>query len=146
MHREKRKESKILHLKIFIINLLNALLRVTLIFTYLICRQMFYVLYCHRLPIKGHHTTCDSHVHGYLSWHSANQDHLFTSVWVKGWIIDIFCSPQVIFCQARCRNTLSRDKLKKPKQDNSKKHNCYKMLQPPVTNVASGDFGMFILS
>lgn len=137
--REKReKEAKFYILEHLLYIFWNALLTVTLTFTYLICREMFHVLHCHYLPIKGHHTTCDSHVHGYLSWHSANQDHLFTSVWMKGWIIDILCSPQFIFSQSRCYNTLSWNKLKPTKQDNSKKHSCYKhkILQLPVKKLS----------
>lgn len=99
------EESKISHFTIFTLNLLIR----TLV---LIHRQMFYVFYCHLSPVEGHHTACDSHVHGDLGGHSADHKHLLPSVWVKSWIIDVFCPPQLIFCQARWHNALSGDRLR----------------------------------
>lgn len=53
------------------------------------------------LLIKRHHAPSDRHVHGNLSRHAADQNHLLLGVGMKGRVENIFGPPQFVFRQTR---------------------------------------------
>ena len=50
------------------------------------------------LLVKCHHTATNWHVHRYLSWHAANNEHFFSCVRMECWFIHLFSSPHLFIC------------------------------------------------
>lgn len=50
------------------------------------------------LLVKCHHTATYWHVHRYLSWHAANNEHFFPCVRMECWFIHLFSSPHLFIC------------------------------------------------
>ena len=50
------------------------------------------------LLVKCHHTATNWHVHRYLSWHAANNEHFFPCVRMECWFIHLFSSPHLFIC------------------------------------------------
>ena len=65
------------------------------------------------LLVKCHHTATNWHVHRYLSWHAANNEHFFPCVRMECWFIHLFSSPHFFICCSYWFISMSVDEKKK---------------------------------
>lgn len=66
-------------------------------------------------PVEGHHAAGDGHIHGHLSGHAANQQHLLPRVWMERRVENVFGPPELVFRQTRSHHTLSGEQRRKEK-------------------------------
>lgn len=52
------------------------------------------------VPVEGEHAASDGHVHGHLSGHAADHDHLLARVGVEGRVVHVLGPPQLVLRQA----------------------------------------------